>query len=154
MGHTATAPPDPQRTFEHLRAQQQGPRAARPRPIVRQLAHAEARDRAESIAAGSRDIVRDESLRRVRELLCAFLAELGVNATFQAVNFTAWLDQTGQRPAGLDLRCLGGLWSGLLKRGFIVALGHQPDGGNPCKAGGAHHSATRPIFRIAALPRP
>lgn len=151
---TPLGTPGTQRTLQELRTEQAGPRTARPRAVVRDLAHADARDLAEATVAGSTDPVRDAALRRLRELLCDYLAGLGVNAAFQAVNFTTWLDTTGQRPINIDMRCLGGMWSGLLRNGFIVAIGHQPDGGNPHSPGDKHNSATRPVFRIARIPTP
>lgn len=143
-----------QRTFEHLRTEQRGPRASRPRAITRELAHADARDIAERTAAGSTDPAKDAAIRALRVLLCDYLAGLGVGATFQSVNFTAWLDQTGQRPRGLDLRCLGGMLGTLLKHGYLVAVGFAPDGGNPHTPGSRHNSANRPVFRIARIPTP
>lgn len=137
-----------QRTFDHLRTEQAGPRAARPRPIVRRLAHADARDLAERTGYAERE-ARQAALDHLRRLFHDYLHKLGQRATFQSVWFIRWLDETGQRPQDLDLRCMGGLVGPLLTRGFIRTIGHQPDGGNPSTN---HNSATRPLFEIVKLP--
>lgn len=137
-----------QRTFEHLRNEQLGPRAARPGAVPRGLAQADARDLADRTAE-STDPARAAALYALKCLFRAYLASVGVGATFQTVYFTRWLDQTAQRPADLDLRCMGGIIGPLLRRGDLVAVGYQPDGGNPHTG---HQSASRPVFRIARIP--
>lgn len=147
--HTPSPPPPEQRTFEQLRAEQRGPRAARPRAIVRQIAHADARDHANDLADGRVDPAQDAALRELKRLFRAYLAGIGVGGQFQSVWFTRWLDETGQRPRGIDARAIGGIVGPCLSRGWIRTIGHQPDGGNPHTQ---HQSATRPLFRIVRLP--
>ncbi|MFM9959225.1 MAG: hypothetical protein ACKVZJ_14265 [Phycisphaerales bacterium] len=155
--HSTTAPPGAagaQRTFDHLRTEQHGPRAAQPRPIVRELAHADTRERIDELAEGREDPAQDAALRTLKRLVRDFLVRLGTGGEFQSVDFTAWLDQTGQRPAGIDLRGMGGIWGGLLRRGWIVSVGYRADGGNPHTPGDRHNSAVRPVFRIVTIPPP
>lgn len=88
-------------------------------------------------------------MNALRSLFEQWVSRLGVGARFQTVDFTSWLDETNQRPTGIDLRCLGAISLGLVRSGVTRIVGYGPDGGNPHTH---HHSAVRPIFEVARPP--
>lgn len=147
-GAQCPVPSNVQRTFDHYRAERRDPRGSFPRPVQRQLRHADALDLADRCQR-SLNPGRDAALNALRALFEEWVSRLGVGARFQCVNFTAWLDETGQRPEGIDLRCMGALALGLVRSGRARIVGYQPDGGNPHTN---HSSAVRPIFEIVRLP--
>ncbi len=148
-GAQSPVPSVTQRTFHDFRSERRDPRDIQPRPIQRQLRHADALDLADRCQQ-SLNPGREAALNALRALFEQYVSRLGVGARFQTVHFTAWLDETNQRPEGLDLRCMGALALGLVRTGRARIVGYQPDGGNPHTN---HNSAVRPVFEIVRAPQ-
>jgi hypothetical protein len=88
------------------------------------------------------------AIATLRRGLLEFLRRAGVGAEFQSIDLTAWLDETGAVPAGVDLRVLGGMLVALRNRGLIRQLGYRPNGGCPARR---INSGARPVYRVESL---
>lgn len=138
------APPGGQLGFEHLGASERPPARApldqRRREHARELAGHVQRTH-------SADPSRERALSAIRRELLYFVRCLGVGRQFQAVDFTARLDELGLRPDPrvLDMRVVGGLVKHLESVGIIRAVGTQPTGS------AKYHSTTRPVYEVVVL---
>lgn len=107
-------------------------------------------------APGSSLPVRSAAERAMDAIRCElliYIRSVGLRRTFQAVDFTNWLDAQGGGGMGdlrqsVDLRAIGGLFPALAKAGVIVKAGHKPNGGGKATA---YHSTERPIWRVQRL---
>lgn len=133
-----------QRTFFHLRQDDEAPTVAGPGA---RAAGRIAANRAIEAASSPESPIKAEAFDRVRDELARYLARLGVGAEFQAVDFLNDLDRRGMRPSAevLDMRCVGGLFRQLVRSGVLSITGNRPNAGGRSSN---YNSTNRPVYRI------
>lgn len=130
-----------QLTFQNARAADRPPRIAGANERALALEHAH------DVARASDETESPEKFalrQRVAELLVEFVNMCGPYKSFQASDFQNWMHETGQTPAGFDMRATGWMFKKLEKRGATECRGIRNNGG--CRHTNAH-AAPRAYYR-------
>lgn len=101
-----------------------------------------------SLDYGGQD--RAEALLIYRHQLWRYVRTHGLGHEFQAIDFSAWLEQQEVRPdpSKIDPRATGGLFLDLVRVGICEKIGYKPNGGDKARN---YHSTARQTYRIIHL---
>lgn len=92
---------------------------------------------------------RREQLILLRRMLLDYIGRFEVGHTFQAVDFSHWLDSQAEQPdeTVIDTRATGGLFLGLVNAGVLAKQGYANNGGNKARN---YHGTPRVVYRIVS----